>query len=141
MAKLNDWLKRDLNAELEIKYQLGNFQSKYPLILAADEDADWIFTAQWAFYPQLAAKGAFMEITTEMLEKYMPRHYLLLKNTPALNEAKINGESTWFQPPHLIENRVYLYIEDLRKKYQVPKLIVFPIWSLICRLSGKMNPG
>jgi putative aldouronate transport system substrate-binding protein len=143
MAKLNDWLKRDLNAELEIKYiSWGNFQSKYPLILAADEDADWIFTAQWAFYPQLAAKGAFMEITTEMLEKYMPRHYLLLKNTPALNEAKINGR-VYMVPTSTPDRKssVFIYREDLRKKYQVPEINSFSDLEPYMQAVRQNEPG
>jgi putative aldouronate transport system substrate-binding protein len=58
MDRLNDMLKAEINATMEIRYiGWGDFQSKYPLVLAAGEDIDWIYTANWAFYFQEAAKG------------------------------------------------------------------------------------
>ena len=56
--RLNARLKKDLNASMEINYiGWGDFQAKYPLVLAAGEDIDWIYTANWSFYFQEAAKG------------------------------------------------------------------------------------
>lgn len=121
MTELNQKLKKDLNVKMEINY-IGwyEMQSKYPLILAAGEDVDWVFTGGWVFYSQLAAKGAFLEITPEMLEKYMPRHYSLIKGTTALKEAKINGKVymiTTSTPDQKVP--VLIYREDLRKKYGI----------------------
>ena len=62
MSKLNEKLKKDINATMDINYiGWGDMKLKYPLILASDEDVDWIFTADWAYYRQEAAKGAFRQ--------------------------------------------------------------------------------
>ena len=124
MAALNGKLKTDLNATMEINYiGWSDMQSKYPLILAAGEDVDWIFTAPWSFYPQQAAKGAFMEITPEILEKYMPLHWAKVKDTTAMKEAEINGKVymiTTATPDKKVPT--FLYREDLRAKYGVPEI-------------------
>lgn len=127
ISALNEKLRKDLNAEMVINYiSWGDVQSKYPLILAAGEDVDWVFTAQWAFYSQLAAKGAFLDITPELLEKYMPKHYELIRNTTALEESKINGRD--YMIPTSTPDRkanVFIYREDLRKKYGIPGIKKF----------------
>ena len=127
MEALNNKLRMDLNAEMQVNYiSWGDVQSKYPLILAAGEDVDWVFTAQWAFYAQLAAKGAFLEITPELLGKYMPRHYELTRNTNALKEARINGKIfmiTTSTPDR--KAGVFIYREDLRRKFGVPEIKKF----------------
>ena len=124
MAKLNEKLKADLNCTMEINYiGWSDMQSKYPLILAAGEDVDWIFTAPWSFYPQQAAKGAFMEITPELLQKYMPLHWGNVKDTPAMQEAEINGKVfmvTTASPDKKVPT--FLYREDLRVKYALPEI-------------------
>ncbi|MBN1696007.1 MAG: extracellular solute-binding protein [Spirochaetales bacterium] len=123
MEELNRRLLKDINAEMEINYiGWGDFQSKYPLILASGQDFDWIYTANWAFYFQQAAKGAFMEITEDMLEKYMPRHYAALPKN-AYNEMKVNGKM--YMIPTSTPDRkipVTLIRADLRKKYNVPEI-------------------
>jgi putative aldouronate transport system substrate-binding protein len=47
-----------LNTTLKLVFLAwSDYTTKYPLILAAGEDADIIFTDPWAFYEQEAAKG------------------------------------------------------------------------------------
>ena len=127
MTKLNEKLKADLNCTMEINYiGWSDMQSKYPLILAAGEDVDWIFTAPWSFYPQQAAKGAFMEITPEILQKYMPKHWENVKDTSAMQEAMINGKVymiTTASPDKKVPT--FLYREDLRVKYGLPEIKKF----------------
>lgn len=126
IEQLNQKLKADLNATMEIRYiGWGDFQSKYPLILAAGEDIDWIFTANWSFYFQQAAKGAFLEITDEMMQKYMPKHYAALDKV-AYQQAKVNGKV--YMIPTATPDRkvpVMLIRGDLRKKYGVPEITKF----------------
>jgi putative aldouronate transport system substrate-binding protein len=123
MTEFNKKLVKDINARMEINYiGWGDFQSKYPLILASGEDFDWIYTANWAFYFQQAAKGAFMEITDDMLKKYMPRHYAALSKN-AYKEAKVNGKM--FMIPTSTPDRkipVTIIRGDLRKKYKIPEI-------------------
>lgn len=127
MVELNKKLKASLNATMEINYiGWGDLNAKYPLILAAGENLDWIYTAAWCQYASQAAKGAFLEMTPELYEKYMPRHWALLKNTTAMKEAAINGKTymiTTSTPDKKID--VTLYREDLRKKYKLPEIKKF----------------
>jgi len=123
MDELNKKLLRDINATMEIKYiGWGEMQSKYPLVLAAGVDIDWIYTANWAFYFQEAAKGAFYELTEEMLQKYMPRHYEDL-DPVAYNEANVNGR-LYMIPTATPDRKVGVVAirGDLRKKYGVPEI-------------------
>jgi len=124
MTELNKKLKADLNCTMEISYiGWSDMQAKYPLILAAGEDVDWIFTATWSFYTQQAAKGAFMEITPEILQKYMPRQWEQLKDTSAMSEAKVNGK-VYMVTTNSPDKKVpaFVYREDLRVKYGVPEI-------------------
>ena len=123
MKELNKKLSKDINATMEINYiGWGDFQSKYPLILASGQDFDWIYTANWAFYFQQAAKGAFMEITEDMLKKYMPRHYKALSKD-AYNEAKVGGKM-YMIPTSTPDRKIPVTIirGDLRKKYKIPEI-------------------
>jgi putative aldouronate transport system substrate-binding protein len=142
MAKLNEKLKKDLNATMEIRYiGWGDFQSKYPLVLAAGEDIDWIFTANWSFYFQQAVKGAFLEITEEMMQKYMPRHYAVL-NKVAYQQAKVNGKV--YMIPTATPDRkvpVMLIRGDLRKKYGVPEIKKFSDIEPYLEAIKKNEPG
>ncbi|MFC3800063.1 extracellular solute-binding protein [Cohnella sp. GCM10012308] len=92
MAALNEKLKKDINATLEINYiGWGDVASKYPLILASGENVDFVFAADWNFYVQESNKGSFKEITTDMVEKYMPKYYA--KQDPAAYKAaQVNGK-------------------------------------------------
>ncbi len=126
MTELNKKFQKDINATMEINYiGWGDFQSKYPLVLASGEDFDWIYTANWAFYFQQAAKGAFLEITEDMLKKYMPRHYAALSKQ-AYKEAQINGK-TYMIPTSTPDRKIPVTIirGDLRKKYKVPEIKKF----------------
>lgn len=123
MDELNKKLLHDINATMDIKYiGWGEFQSKYPLVLAAGVDIDWIYTANWSFYFQEAAKGAFYEITEEMMQKYMPRHYKAL-DPVAYNEASVNGK-LYMIPTATPDRKVGVIAirADLRKKYGLPKI-------------------
>lgn len=84
---------------------------------------DLIYTSTWAFYKEEAAKGAFMEITDELLAQYMPLTdagqdkmsfeqarlggvcYMIPKNSPYVNNAM----------PVLIRG-------DLREKYGLDEI-------------------
>jgi len=127
MEELNKKLKEDLNCTMEINYiGWADLSAKYPLVLAAGQDIDWIFTAGWCQYPQQAAKGAFMEITEEIYEKYMPLHWARIKDTTALKDVTVNGK-TYMIPTSAPDKKVTvaLFREDLRKKYGVPEIKKF----------------
>ncbi|QUL53444.1 ABC transporter substrate-binding protein [Paenibacillus tritici] len=92
LAALNEKLKKDINATIELNYiGWGDVQSKYPLLLAAGEDVDFIFSADWNYYVEQANKGAFHELKPEDIAKYMPKKSAAI-DPSAWEEAKINGK-------------------------------------------------
>ncbi|HEX3043447.1 MAG TPA: DUF3502 domain-containing protein [Bacillota bacterium] len=142
MAELNKKLKKDLNCTMEINYiGWGDMQAKYPLVLAAGEDVDWVYTANWCFYSQESAKGAFMEITQDMVKKYMPRHFKATSPV-AWKEALINGKDymiTTSTPDRKVG--VTIIRGDLRKKYGVPEIKKFADMEKYFEAIKKNEPG
>jgi len=126
LAELNKRLTNDINASMEINYiGWGEWQSQYPLILASGEDVDWIYTANWCFYFQEAAKGAFYEIKDEDLKKYMPRYYALFTEEMK-KQALVNGK-VYMIPTVSPDKKIFIALirGDLRKKYGVPEIKKF----------------
>jgi putative aldouronate transport system substrate-binding protein len=126
VAAVNQKLKGDLNASVEINYiGWSELNSKYPLVLAAGEGVDWIYTADWCQYAQQAARGAFKEITLDMVQKYMPRHFAAVPKH-AWDQVKVNGKI--FMIPTSTPDRkvpIFLVRGDLRKKYGLPPIKKF----------------
>ncbi|ULO09805.1 DUF3502 domain-containing protein [Paenibacillus sp. 19GGS1-52] len=92
LTQLNEKLKKDINATIELNYiGWGDVQSKYPLILASGEDVDFVFSADWNYYVQQATKGAFYELKMEDIQKYMPLKTAKL-DPAAWDATKINGQ-------------------------------------------------
>ena len=92
LAEINKKLKADINATMEINYiGWGDLDSKYPLVLASGENIDWIYTANWCKYSQEATKGSFLELSEDLLKKYMPKHY---ENCDpiAYSQSMVNGK-------------------------------------------------
>ncbi|MBN2547437.1 MAG: ABC transporter substrate-binding protein [Spirochaetes bacterium] len=124
--ELNKRLKQDINAEVEINHiDWGDLQSKYPLLLISGQDFDFIYTANWAFYFQQAARGAFLEITEDMLKNYMPLHFKALPRE-AYAETKVKGKM-YMIPTSTPDKKMPVAIirADLRKKYNVPEIKKF----------------
>jgi putative aldouronate transport system substrate-binding protein len=139
---LNAKLKTDLKAKLELNYIGWNeVNSKYPLVLAAGEDVDWVYAASWNNYAPQAVRGAFKELTPEMLQKYMPLHW---KNTPpeAWTQAKVNGKI--FMIPTATPDRkipMAMIRGDLRKKYGLPPITSVKDLEPYLAAVKKNNPG
>lgn len=121
IQKLNEKIKADLNATLTINYiPLSDYEQRYPLLMTSGEKFDLIYTSTWAFYTQEATKGAFTEITGDILSKYMP---MTDKNQSkmAFEQAKINGKA-YFVPknsPYINNAMPVLIRGDLREKYNI----------------------
>jgi putative aldouronate transport system substrate-binding protein len=127
MQALNVKLKKDLNTTMEINYiGWGDMQAKYPLVLAAGEDIDWIFTANWSFYFQEAAKGAFLELSDPMLQQNMPLHSKVLSKA-AWNQCRLPDGKLYMIPTPTPDRKVPLAVirGDLRKKYGVAPVTKF----------------
>ncbi|MBB3108139.1 putative aldouronate transport system substrate-binding protein [Paenibacillus phyllosphaerae] len=93
LAALNEKLKKDINATLELNYiGWGDVAAKYPLILASGEDVDFVFAADWNFYVSEANKGAFMPLDLEKMKQLMPK-YVAKQDPAAFTAATVNGEA------------------------------------------------
>ncbi|TYP71057.1 DUF3502 domain-containing protein [Paenibacillus methanolicus] len=123
MTELNTRLKKDIHATMQVEYIGWNdLEAEYPLILASGEDADWIYSANWNGFVQHAAKGAYLEITEEMIRRYMPRYYASV-NKLALKKASVNGKIYMIPAPGKSPAIPMMAIRgDLRKKYKIPEI-------------------
>lgn len=91
LEKVNEMLLRDLNCEVEIQnIPTSDVSTKYPLVLSSGEEFDIIYASRWAGYSSYASKGAYMELTEEMIETYMPRTWEAAADR--LDEVKVNGK-------------------------------------------------
>lgn len=120
---LNTKLQADLGVELHLDYIGWNeVNTKYPLVLAAGDEVDWIYTASWAPYITQAVRGAFRELTPAVLAARMPRHW---KATPAVawEQAKVGGK-IYMVPTATPDRKVPLAVirGDLRRKYGLPPI-------------------
>ncbi|WNS40719.1 ABC transporter substrate-binding protein [Paenibacillus sp. MMS20-IR301] len=117
LAAINEKLKRDINATLEINYiGWGDVASRYPLLLVSGEDVDFVFAADWNYYVSEASKGAFLNLSGEMLNTYMPAHMARLP-AAALEAAKVNGKV--FMVPTSTPDRkvnVAMFRKDIMKQ-------------------------
>lgn len=119
-GELNKKLKEKVNATVDAEFlDWADWTQKYPLKFAANEDFDIAYTANWAFYNDQALKGGFMELTDDMLSKFMPQ---TMKAMPAVawEQSKVNGKQ--FLVPNNnpeVTDKAVLIREDLRKKYNL----------------------
>lgn len=91
-AEVNKLLSRDINATLGLSFlSWGEWQQKYPVLFASSENFDLIYTATWAQYSQMAGKGAFLELTEDMLAQYAPQTSRTMYPA-AWEQARINGK-------------------------------------------------
>lgn len=122
-AEINKKLKEKINATLEGEFlDWSDWAQKYPLKLAANEDFDLIYSANWAGYNDQALKGGFLELTDELITKYMPKTKEAMSDV-SWDQAKVNGK-LYMVPQNRGESveKLILYREDLRKKYNLPEI-------------------
>ncbi|AFC33577.1 family 1 extracellular solute-binding protein [Paenibacillus mucilaginosus 3016] len=120
-AEINKLAEKDLNATVKFNYtSWTDWDQKYKLLLSSGQQVDLIFTADWTQYQSYAKKGAFQ-----------PLDELLPKAAPKLNgfvpkdmweAVKIDGKI--YTVPATYKEYVtngFVYREDLRAKYNLPK--------------------
>ena len=118
----NEYFKPILNTTVRMVFlSWSDYMTKYPLVLAAVEDVDIIFTAPWAFYEQESGKGSYLELTDDFVSKYMP------------NVAKAQSKISWQQATvggkiygvptsaATLNHKHYAIRDDLRTKYGLPE--------------------
>ena len=122
MEKVNEKLKQNVNANLTINYvSWGDFDTKFPLLLASGEPFDLIFSANWAKFADGVKKGAYMPLE-KLLPDYAPG---LWKDMPKeyWADSTVNGQILSV-PSFDNQLDVYglFYRDDLRVKYGLPEI-------------------
>ncbi|TYP76633.1 ABC transporter substrate-binding protein [Paenibacillus methanolicus] len=122
-AEVNKILKEKINATIELRYLDWNeYNQKYPLLFAANEDFDLIFASSWAFYQPTARKDGFLELTEDMLKTYAPATWAQ-QDPLGWEQAKVDGKiymvpSDYFESGH----GMVILRGDLREKYNLPEV-------------------
>lgn len=123
LAEINKILKEKINATLVLKnMSLSDYSTKYALTIAGGENIDLIYTSTWAFYQSEANKGAFAEITDQVINDYMPLH-MENQAEASWGQAKIGGK-IYFVPCNManVSADTLLIRGDLREKYGMERL-------------------
>lgn len=118
LEQINALLKEKINATLSLKsMSMSDYNTKYSLTLAGGENFDMIYTSTWAFYQSEANKGAFAQVTDEVIQNYMPLHQENQAEA-SWGQAKI-GDKIYFVPGNManVSMNAVLIRGDLREKY------------------------
>ncbi|SDW57646.1 ABC transporter substrate-binding protein [Paenibacillus sp. CF384] len=90
----NEMTQKLINTTVElVPIDFGDYENKMNTLVASNEEFDLVWTSSWAFkYNDNVNKGAFMEITDEMLDKYAPTIKSSFSQV-AWNDTKVNGKT------------------------------------------------
>lgn len=123
-GELNKLMKQDINATVSVDFiSWGDVDKKYPLLFAAGESLDMIYTANWNKYNQYASSGAFLELTEDMIKKAAPLTWEK-ENPGAWDQAKVNGK-IYMVPCDGADWSPYKVMAirgDLREKYSLSEV-------------------
>jgi putative aldouronate transport system substrate-binding protein len=146
--EINKITKASINATVKMNFiDWGSYDQKIQVMQAAGTPMDLIFTSNWTNdYVSNVNKGAYMEITKDMLTKYAPN---ILKQVPAKawNAAKIKGKlyaiintQVLARTPGIIMNKDYVdkYKFDLSKVKKLEDLT--PLFEKIKKDSPELDP-
>ncbi len=123
LEEINKRLKEKINATLELKtISLSDYATKYALTIAGGKNIDLMYTSTWCFYQSEANKGAFVEITDQILNDYMPLHKEM-QSPASFKQAEIAGKA-YFVPNNManVSGNAILIRGDLREKYGIGPL-------------------
>ena len=122
--ELNKRLAQDVNATIEVScISWDVWADEYPLLFASGEDIDMVYVASWAGYASHAQKGAFIELTTEMIQTYAP-HARAAMTEEMWNQTKVDGK-IYMIPQHVLnkDQRDFVLVRgDLREKYGLDEI-------------------
>ena len=124
MAKVNDSLKKSINANLELKWvEWADYYTKYNLLLASGESLDLISTASdWLDLWPNAQKGAFKTLD-QLLPVYAPETY---KEVPQDEwaQCKYDGKIVNIPEDHYTQwvNHGFFYRGDWAKEFGISQI-------------------
>lgn len=122
LAKVNEMLKEDINASLEVRWMAwGEWSQKYPMLLSSGEPFDLIYTVGYMGFQNYAQSKGFKDIT-DLLPKYAPKSYKALPKE-VLEKVTYNGR-IYALPANFMEVNPNGYVVrgDLREKYGIPEV-------------------
>jgi putative aldouronate transport system substrate-binding protein len=115
---------KDINATLRVEFiPWADFARKYSTVLASGEQVDLIYASNWARYAEEAARGAFREVTPELLMKCMPLTWET-QDRASFDQARIGGK-VFFVPKNETSFTGYYVVAirgDLRERHGLPRL-------------------
>ena len=121
---VNERMKKLINTTIEINIiPLADYSTKYPLLLAGGEDVDLVFSAPWLFFAEQADRGAFLELTEEFRNKWMPS--TMKSQTPvSWKQALYKGKNYTVPRNESDYDNSYgvLVRKDIREKYGIPEI-------------------
>jgi len=120
---INEIMEEEINATIEFNsISLSDYQSNYSLLLKHGYPIDLIYTSGWCYYTEEAAKGAFYEITDEMIAAYMPET-AKTQSVGSINKGKIDGKLYYVPCDNIgYVHNIVLIRGDLREKYGLGEL-------------------
>jgi ABC-type glycerol-3-phosphate transport system substrate-binding protein len=108
LAKLNERLKTQANAELDLFYvEWADWQTQYNIqLLSGDDNVDLVATAtDWLFGWENAGKGAFLPLSEDMLKAHAPKTW-----------AQVDAKGHW-DLTKLADGKIYFMPEDNYTQY------------------------
>lgn len=141
LDEINKKLKADVNAQLKVNtLSWGDWNTKYPLVVASGEQFDLIYTADWCFFVDQAQKGGYMALD-DLLPQYAPK---LLEALPedAIKQSMINGKM--YMVPTLLVSVLdsgYFVRGDLREKYNIPEIKTLDDFGAYLEVVAKNEKG
>jgi putative aldouronate transport system substrate-binding protein len=141
-GQLNTLLQEKINATVETQFlDWSDWTQKYPLMFAANEDFDLVYSANWAFYNDQSLKGGFLELTEDMLQTYTPQTWEAMAPA-AWEQAKVGGKL--FMVPNNNEevtDKVVLYRHDLLEKYNLEPIDSPETYAAYLKAVAANEPG
>ena len=120
--KLNEITKEKINAKIEFEMiPLGEYTEKMNMKFTAGEEFDICFTGAWNPYLPAVAKGAYAELTQDVLDKYAPDVVADL-NSAVWDAIRVNGKLYGIPLQHRASEQVRLrsqHCQDARRSGRV----------------------
>ncbi|MEK0317818.1 extracellular solute-binding protein [Cohnella sp. 56] len=136
---VNRMAEAELNATVQFNYiAWTDYDLKYKMLLSSGEPVDLLFTADWTQYQTYAKRGAF-----RALDDLLPAAPRLQQFVPAemWDAARIDGKI--FTVPSTYQEYVtggFVWREDLREKYNLPKPVDIPTFEAYLKGIKKNEP-
>lgn len=125
LVKLNEMLKEDINAELEVRWMSwGDYGRKYPVLMSSGEQVDLIYSVDWINYEGYSQMGAFKDLT-DLIPKFAPKSYEALR-PEMIDNVRVDGK-LYALPCNSLEINPggYVVRGDLMDKYGMDSIDSF----------------